>query len=170
LGFCLPAGKFYNSETKYSQPNSGQKEFAGWSREGLQRFQKMGEAVLRIRKRSSTVMYERHILKKLRFEHKKETEQKKKKRKVSLLFAPKLQPVLTTAGWDDHLDADDDDDDHCHEEEEEEDEMIIMDDDTSSNNSSNNSNNDENDENGGDGDGSDGDDNHHTGNDNADAN
>lgn len=99
-------------------------------------------------------MYERYILKKLRFEHGKETEQKKKKRKVSLLFAPKLQPVLTTAGWDDHLDADLENDD------EDENEIIIMDeekDDTSSNN----------------GDGGDGGgeyDNHHTGNDDAGAN
>ena len=96
-------------------------------------------------------MYEREILKKLRFKHGKETEQKKKKRKVSLLFAPKLQPVLTTAGWDDHLDADLENND------EEENEIIRMDEengDTSSNN----------------GDGGGEFDNHHTGNDDAGAN
>ena len=117
--FLLPAGKFYKNATKYSQPNSGQKEFAGWSRKGLKRFQKIGAAIKLIRKKRSSVEHEKYILKKLRTEAGKDKAQKKK-RKVPLVVAPKLDPVLTT-DWDD--------DELCFDNDNDEDEVYAVDED-----------------------------------------
>lgn len=131
--FLLPAGKFYKNATKYSQPNSGQKEFAGWSRKGLKRFQKIGAAIKLIRKKRSSVEHEKYILKKLRTEAGKDKAQKKK-RKVPLVVAPKLDPVLTTDWDDDELCFDDDDD---------EDEVYAVDEDDEEDDDENSDNSDD---------------------------
>ena len=134
--FLLPAGKFYKNATKYSQPNSGQKEFAGWSRKGLKRFQKIGAAIKLIRKKRSSVEHEKYILKKLRTEAGKDKAQKKK-RKVPLVVAPKLDPVLTTDWDDDELCFDEDDD------EDDEDEVYAVDEDDEEDDDENSDNSDD---------------------------
>jgi hypothetical protein len=45
----MAGAKYYNQFTKYSQANSGQKEFAGWSVDGLKRYQTYKKLVTRER-------------------------------------------------------------------------------------------------------------------------
>ena len=81
----------------------------------------------------SSVEHEKYILKKLRTEAGKDKAQKKK-RKVALVVAPKLDPVLTTDWDDDELCFDDDDD---------EDEVYAVDEDDEEDDDENSDNSDD---------------------------